>query len=268
MSVYTESDCIALYCNDQDRAIKRRQAIANLWGGMFKAYIVPVTSTAVTVRTLRSVINPDTQKPMRVFALAKFDGGDSFTAAQAISDAIARSGVGASDLDCENPKDSELASDMEGLIDALRNKVKVIDAQGRPVIDPATGSQQIGRKSFLFRLTVAPRKAGFLPIKRLQEDPNLFGNIFSYYGNMEMYNPAQAVKDLIAAGVPEYKLSLYLGAAANCRAEQPDGTFKDQRVFALPTVWYEGHFSGNWLTDGESVWDDDLLGDFGLLPPA
>lgn len=158
---------------------------------------------------------------------------DELTAAQyatrVLAD-VARWAPGAGDLNIELPNDAALEPYMRQVVNAIR----------------------VPRRSFRLRLNVATRKAGFLPLDLVENDPNLYACEGSYFGNMDdRYSEADALLDLLDAGVPLRKAAVcYAGACT------VGGVTGEQRVAIFP------HF---WPPRRGVVFHDNLLAEAGLL---
>ncbi|MGH7347331.1 MAG: hypothetical protein ACREK4_20670 [Candidatus Rokuibacteriota bacterium] len=125
------------------------------------------------------------------------------------------------------------------------------DAALEPYMRVAVGAIRAAKPNYRLRLNIATRKAGFLPIDLVQNDPNLYACEGAYFGNMDSrYSEADALDDLLAVGVERRKAAVcYAGAVA------VGGITGTQRVAGIP----------QWLPRRGVVFQDDLLAEAGLL---
>jgi hypothetical protein len=181
-------------------------------------------------------------------------GEPAATFAQRVSDKhLLRSSPGVVDLNAEEDQSSGRVGDayavyLRDLVTVLRYSVTWKDL---------SGVTRTGRRTFIFRLNIAPNKAGFLPVDLLQTDPSLYTAEQNYYGDMSRVSEDRVRDNLRAARVPDAKAQLCYGAAGPVKL---DGT----RGITLPDVLYQGKFSGTKLPGG-IVFTDDLMADAGLL---
>lgn len=152
-------------------------------------------------------------------------------AKRALAD-IKRTTCGAGDLNLEMGDDVKLAAFIRRAVGLLR--------QSRP--------------GFKFRINIAPRKGVFLPRDLILTDSNLYACEQNYFGNMEQrFSEAEALQDLLDAGVPIRKAAICYGAAC-----EVGGVTKKQRVNILPNFPVHGIRRG-------VIFTDDLLVEAGLL---
>lgn len=144
---------------------------------------------------------------------------------------IARWGPGAGDLNIELGSDPPLP-------DYIKTVVQVIRSQ---------------RPNYNLRINLAPRKAFGLQ-KLSFNDPHLYACQQNYFGNMDQrHSEDEALRDLLAFGVPLAKASICYGAA--CKVGGVTGA---KRVNILPDV-------GIRVLDRGVIFTDDLLAEAGLL---
>lgn len=145
---------------------------------------------------------------------------------------IVRLSAGAADLNVELPVDA------------------AIEPYCRRVLQVVRASMPNRR----LRLNVAWRKGGFLPIDLLEGDPNLYACEQNYVdppgSTMVPTSAADALENLLDAGVPLAKAAVCLGAAG------PAPTPTSPRVCTYPY---------GWTPRRGVIFSDDLLVEAGLL---
>jgi hypothetical protein len=98
------------------------------------------------------------------------------------------------------------------------------------------------------RLNVPPYKGYCIPVKLINEDPELFVIAQAYHGNMDgRLSESDVLLDLLRYGIYEAKAKIHYAVMAG-----------NPRRLVLPEPTYKP------LTEG-SVYDDDLLMDAGLI---
>ena len=162
-------------------------------------------------------------------------------AARTIAD-VERAKPGAVDLNVELGADAALEPFMHAVVLALRAKMP-------------------GRR---LRLNVGAFKGAFLPVDLVLNDPQLYACEQTYYGDMSRVSEAEALLNLLEAGVPMQKAALCYGAAA--LVPDPDVPAGGSlRVVGLGTVWrWSDGILQRPLRRGV-IFHDDLLADVGLL---
>lgn len=155
------------------------------------------------------------------------DGETADEYAERVLADVRRLAVGAADLNVELGSDAALEPFMRRVLRRIRSTMP----------------------SRRLRLNVAWRKAGFLPVDLLVDDPNLFACEQNYLGGMEPCSAADALEHLLAAGVPREKAAVCFGGAGPV---PPAGS----RVATFPTGFPPSR---------GVVFQDDLLAEVGLL---
>ena len=194
----------------------------------FRAYgitdvFLPRTATTVDVKRVRDA-------GYFVGLWEAVNGRTAGAMAIAVVADLRRLGVGPADLNVELPTDAALEPYMRALVSSIRAPMP----------------------SRRLRLNVAWRKGGFLPVDLLASDPNLYACEQGYFGDMELASPADALEDLLDAGVPMGKAAVCYGAAG-LSAGRSSST--ETRVGLLPV----------WAPRRGVVFQDDLMAEAGML---
>lgn len=232
-------DRLALWVNSTAN-LGRLPKIAAFGNGNVSDVFLPGNSSLADMDRVRATVRP-TQRCFgdvanlraHIWEFPK-DGESAKVFATRIHNDILRCKPGTVELDLET--DSQFIADT---ISYLRNGVD--------------GTWK--HPSFLFRINVAPFHAWSLPIPAIQSDPALYVCQQTYYGDMSPVAPDECLRDLIDYGVPKDKATVTYAGQYNI-----DGV----RRFGVPTITYNGNFSGRYLEKG-LIFSDDLLSDAGRL---
>lgn len=153
-------------------------------------------------------------------------GRSSAEYAQAVLDDVRRLGMGACELNIEGVADDKLVAFVRDVVARIRKP----------------------RPSLRLRINVVPWKGAYLPADLFASDPQLFVIVQAYLGNMDArVAEDEIVRDLVAYGIPQAKVSVMYGAHVSPGGGRP-------RVPALPSIRFRG-----------SIYSDDLLADAGYI---
>lgn len=223
-------DRLGLWIVNPANLTDRLPKIAGALAGTITDLFLPPTATAAD-RTKVLAFGNGRFRGCLMYAVARESITPENFAVEVLSD-TARIGAGAADLNVE------LDGDPARISDYCRRTVARI-RQSRP--------------SFRLRLNLAWRKGVAVPVDLVAADPNLYVVEQDYamtFGDMTPTSSADALDDLIAAGVPRAKAAVCYGAAG------PVFPPPAPRVVTLGVGWR--------LRRGV-IFQDDLMAEVGLL---
>jgi hypothetical protein len=258
MHAFNGPDRVGWWVNDPTDTstldANRLKLIAAFAGGMISDVFAPPTITKAQVATITKTPTANPVGTLR-FQLRdqpiKLGGTPAETPqqfAQRVHNNITRLSPGTVDLDIEL-NDDVLAGYMRSVIVELRKL----------------------RPTFLLRPNIDPNKIDFLPVDLIQNDPNLFVAVQTYYGDMARVGEWKILKHLERVRVPADKVNLCIGAAARAKVYLNDGsgTTPWKRVAAIPDIAYADQIVDYAKVQAPClIFSDGLAQQVGLVPAS